>query len=123
MEALTDIARVYNILEAKLEHSSVPLSLKDFCDMAELAGHKETQVRDCLRSLVSKGKAYRTPIFRGRDRIGYTRCEEQPVPGFTAPSKKPVEVKPKEEIRLRVNPDKTVTIVTTHFNITIEVPK
>jgi hypothetical protein len=120
MEALKDTAKTYNVIEARLQHTTSPMSLNDFCDMPELADVKTTQVRDCLRHLVKLGKAHKTPIFVGRDRVGYLWGKGQPT--VETPVKSMPALK-QEEVRLRINPDKSISILTSKFKITIEVPE
>jgi hypothetical protein len=136
MNVLADIAKVYNILEAKLQHSRVPLSLNMLCGCPDLAGFKPTQIRDCLRHMVKKGKVSRVPIFEGRDRVGYIWGKTEAPETVTKPAEKEKEsrfvfnpvnkfnpVDKQEEVRLRINPDKSITILTAKFKVTIEVPE
>jgi hypothetical protein len=119
MEAIFEVAKVYNILEAKLKHSKVPLSLSTIMLCPDLKGAKPTQVRDCMRGLVSRNLAHRCPIFEGRDRVGFMWGAPPKAPNIPLPT----PTKSVEEVRLRINPDKSVTILTSKFKVTIEVPE
>jgi len=115
-----EAAKVYNVLEAKLKHAKVPLSIKLIKECPDLKNSKEHQVRDCLRNMTKRGLISRVPIFEGRDRVGYKwGGDTQPDP-VNAPKKAGAK---QEEVRLRINPDKSITILTTKFKVTIEVPE
>lgn len=127
MNQLIEVAKLYNILTAKLKHSPVAVSLLDFHDMVELANEKEVRIRDCLKQLHKKGMVRKVPISQdsGRSRIGYEWCGRTPqsdakiIQALLVP--KPI-VKTEDDIRIKVNADHSVTIITKAIRITIEVP-
>jgi hypothetical protein len=120
MEALIETAKIYNILEARLQHSKVPQSTNMLIQIPDLAGVKWHRVRDCLKHLVSQGKVSRVPIFGTREKIGFIWGKE--AAPYTPTVKSTVKTD-QEEVRLRINPDKSITIFTTKFKVIIEVPE
>ena len=133
MNQLIEVAKLYNILTAKLKHSPVAVSLLDFHDMVELANEKEVRIRDCLKQLHKKGLVRKVPISQdsGRSRIGYEwvghagmaartpQSDAKIIQALVTP--KPI-VKTEDDIRIKVNAGHSVTIITKAIRITIEVP-
>ena len=127
MYQMIEIAKMYNIITAKLKHSPVAVSLLDFHDMVELTNEKELRIRDCLKQLHKKGLVRKVPISQdsGRSRIGYEWCgrthqsDAKIIQALLVP--KPT-VKTEDDIRIKVNADHSVTIITKAIRITIEVP-
>ena len=164
MSQIIDIAKMYNIITAKLKHTQVPISIHDFRSMVELTNETEIRIRDCLKQLHKKGLVRKVPIVQnnGRERVGYewaslsckllvqpevTRAkaireanfsyastsnggsggsgktlaiaEQTPAlsPGTTLKTDKPLD-----DMRIKINPDQSVTIITKTIRITIEVP-
>jgi len=127
MSQFIDIAKMYNIITAKLKHSPIAVSLLDFHDMVELANEKELRIRDCLKQLHKKGLVRKVPISQdsGRSRIGYEWCGNRihvPVALVKAIQAAPPVDQPEDDIRIKVNADHSVTIITKAIRITIEVP-
>jgi hypothetical protein len=129
MYQMIEIAKMYNIITAKLKHSPVAVSLLDFHDMVELTNEKELRIRDCLKQLHKKGLVRKVPISQdsGRSRIGYEWCGRTPqsdakiIQNLITPKFVPT-VKTEDDIRIKVNADHSVTIITKAIRITIEVP-
>lgn len=127
MNQFIDIAKMYNILTNKLKHSPVAVSLLDLHDMVELSNETQVRIRDCLKQLHKKGLVRKVPISQdsGRSRIGYEWCGRTPqsdakiIQALLVP--KPI-VKTEDDIRIKVNADHSVTIITKAIRITIEVP-
>ncbi|MFI3198165.1 MAG: hypothetical protein QX196_07580 [Methylococcaceae bacterium] len=127
MSQIIEIAKMYNVITNKLKHSPVAVSLLDFHDMVELANEKEVRIRDCLKQLHKKGLVRKVPISQdsGRSRIGYEWVGRTPqsdakiIQALITP--KPI-VKTEDDIRIKVNSDHSVTIITKAIRITIEVP-
>lgn len=132
MSQFIEVAKMYNIITNKLKHSPVAVSLLDFHDMVELANEKEIRIRDCLKQLHKKGLVRKVPISQdsGRSRIGYEWCGNKAQPTYkeniartidTINNSTPI-VKTEDDIRIKVNADHSVTIITKAIRITIEVP-
>lgn len=128
MSQIIEIAKMYNILTAKLKHSPVAVSLRVFSEMVELANEKPVRIRDCLKQLHKKGVVRKVPISTSidlRERVGYEWVGRTPqsdakiIQALITP--KPV-VKTEDDIRIKVNADHSVTIITNAIRITIEVP-
>lgn len=133
MSQFIEVAKMYNIITAKLKHSPVAVSLLDFHDMVELANEKEVRIRDCLKQLHKKGLVRKVPISQdsGRSRIGYEWCGVSGMAARTPQSDAKIIqalvtpmpiVKTEDDIRIKVNADHSVTIITKAIRITIEVP-
>ena len=139
MYQMIEIAKMYNIITAKLKHSPVAVSLLDFHDMVELTNEKELRIRDCLKQLHKKGLVRKVPISQdsGRSRIGYEWCgnkvhvsaglvkaiQDMPHQAVIASGKlAPPPPDVPDDIRIKVNADHSVTIITKAIRITIEVP-
>jgi hypothetical protein len=127
MSQFIEVARMYNIITNKLKHSQVAVSLLDFHDMVELNSEKEVRIRDCLKQLHKKGIVRKVPISQdsGRSRIGYEWCGNRihvPVALVKAIQAAPPVDQPTDDIRIKVNADHSVTIITKAIRITIEVP-
>ena len=133
MIQMIEVAKMYNIITAKLKHSQVAVSILDLHDMVELANESQVRIRDCLKQLHKKGVVRRVPISQdnGRSRIGYEWCgvsgmaartpqsDAKIIQSLIAP--KPI-VRSEDDIRIKVNADHSVTIITKAIRITIEVP-
>lgn len=127
MSQFIEIAKMYNIITNKLKHSPIAVSLMDFHDMVELANEKEVRIRDCLKQLHKKGLVRTVPIVQvsGRSRVGYEWVGSKvhvPVELVKAIQAAPPVVQPTDDIRIKVNTDHSVTIITKAIRITIEVP-
>jgi hypothetical protein len=116
-----EAAKVANIVEAKMKHSTMPLSLRMVHECVDLSGATETQVKWALRSLCEKGKVRKVPIsYPGNnDRVGFEWLATAltPKPSMPPPIKKVLD-----EVRLKINDDHSVTITTPKIRVTIEVP-
>ena len=133
MIQMIEVAKMYNIITAKLKHSQVAVSILDLHDMVELANESQVRIRDCLKQLHKKGVVRRVPISldNGRSRIGYEWCGVSGMAARTPQSDakttlallapKPI-VRSEDDIRIKVNADHSVTIITKAIRITIEVP-
>jgi hypothetical protein len=119
MNGLMETAKIYNVLEAKIKHTPVPISFHGLTQCPDLSTATKAQIRECLKGLVKRGTVSRVPIFGGPDRYGYVFGKTEPVNGpVNAP-----RPRQQEEVRLRINPDKSITVFTTKFKVTIEVPE
>lgn len=133
MSQITDIAKMYNIITAKLKHSQLPVSLREFSEMVDLAGEKPIRIRDCLKQLHKKGMVRKVPISTSidlRERVGYEWAGNKfhvPIGLVKAIQEMPNQNSTKtteqaDDIRIKVNVDHSVTIITKAIRITIEVP-
>lgn len=133
MSQIIEIAKMYNIITAKLKHAQLPVSLREFSQMVELAQEQPVRIRDCLKQLHKKGVVRKVPISNNidmRERVGY---EWVGAAGMTARSQHTEAAPPThivrtdeqstDDIRIKVNVDHSVTIITKAIRITIEVPK
>ena len=125
--SLIDIAKLYNIITAKLQHAPYALSLSNICECPDLSGEAQVRVRDAVKSLHKRGLVRRVPItvLGGRDRVGYEWVKTGMkdggiIVGQPVTLAKPTEVA--QDIRIKVNPDHSVTIITRSIRITVEVP-
>lgn len=124
MGTLTESARVYNIVTAKLQHATHALTLNEVLECPDLKGVDMWRIRDCVRSLHKSGKVRKLTVStpNPRERVGY----EWRKPGDTV--KEEIEGRSakrevtQEDLRIRVNQDRSVTIITSKIKITIEVP-
>jgi hypothetical protein len=128
MSQIIEIAKMYNIITAKLKHTPLPVSLREFSQMVELAQEQPVRIRDCLKQLHKKGMVRKVPISNNidmRERVGYEWVGRTPqsdakiIQALITP--KPI-VKTEDDIRIKVNSDHSVTIITKAIRITIEVP-
>lgn len=132
MNQFVTIAKMYNILTNKLKHSPVAVSLLDFHDMVELANEKEVRLRDCLKQLHKKGLVRKVPISQdsGRSRMGYEWVSNKTQPSYKENIAHTIDIinkstpieQPADDIRIKVNADHSVTIITKTIRITVEVP-
>jgi hypothetical protein len=125
---MIEIAKMYNIITAKLKHTPLPVSLREFSQMVELAQEQPVRIRDCLKQLHKKNVVRKVPISNNidmRERVGYEWVGRTPqsdakiIQALITP--KPI-VKTEDDIRIKVNADHSVTIITKAIRITIEVP-
>lgn len=133
MYQMIEIAKMYNIITAKLKHSPVAVSLRVFSEMVELANEKPVRIRDCLKQLHKKGVVRKVPISTSidlRERVGYEWVGNKfhvPIGLVKAIQELPNQNSTKtaeqaDDIRIKVNVDHSVTIITKAIRITIEVP-
>lgn len=137
MSQIIEIAKMYNIITAKLKHSPVAVSLRVFSEMVELANEKPVRIRDCLKQLHKKGIVRKVPISTSidlRERVGYewvghagmaARSQHAEATLSQIIAKTPIvriDEQPTDNIRIKVNVDHSVTIITKAIRITIEVP-
>lgn len=128
MQELIDIAKMYNIIEAKLKHTDRSVSVRELNEMVELANEKPLRIRDALKQLHKAGKVRKVPYSSAvdrRERTGYewnnkTHVSPELVKAIQAKSTPRVDVD--DDIRIKVNEDHSVTIITKAIRITIEVP-
>ena len=125
--SLITIAKLYNIITAKLQFAPYALSLSNICECPDLSGESQVRIRDAVKSLHKKGLVRRVPIsvLGGRDRVGYEWIKTgmkdgEILVGPAVTLAKPVEVQ--QDIRIKVNADHSVTIITRSIRITVEVP-
>ena len=134
MSQIIEIAKMYNIITAKLKHAQLPVSLREFSQMVELAQEQPERIRDCLKQLHKKGMVRKVPISNNidmRERVGYEWCGASGMAARTPQSDAKIiqalitpkpTVKTEDDIRIKVNSDHSVTIITKAIRITIEVP-
>lgn len=133
MTVLMEAAKIYRIIEAKLQHSPVAVPPSEFKGMTELVGAKETQIRDCLRSLHARGLVVKVPYFgkSRHEKIAFQWAHpDGDLPGTIVALKKVtaaqagIAVGPaKRKLDIRVNEDGSLGIMTKDFDITIRVPQ
>ena len=129
MNPFIDIAKLYNIISAKIQHSQLPVSARELCEMVELADEKSIRVRDALKQLHKTGKIRKVPISSivdKRERVGYewnnkTHVSPELVKAIQMQST-PKAAEPVDNLRIKVNADHSITIITKTIRITVEVP-
>jgi hypothetical protein len=140
MNQIIEIAKMYNIITNKVKHSSLPVTIRELNEMVELADEKAVRIRDCLKQLHKKGLIRKVPIATivdGRERVGYewytsrytfaysTNAphgdEGNDIHSLRAKDNVPPP-EPVDDIRIKINVDHSVTIVTKTIRITVEVP-
>jgi hypothetical protein len=127
MNELVDIAKMYNIISAKIQHSPLPVTARELGEMVELANEKSIRIRDALKQLHKTGKIIKVPVSTlvdRRERVGYQWNNKTHVPANLAAAIQGL-AKPKEadDIRIKVNEDHSITIITKSIRITVEVPQ
>lgn len=125
MNTFIDIAKMYNIITAKLQHTPRALSMREFCEMVELSNEKPVRIRDCLKQLHKQGKIRKVPYSSAvdkRERVGYEWVTAH-AHAMQYGSPCPPAVKPADDLRIKVNDDHSITITTKAIRITIEVPQ
>lgn len=128
MQEIIDIAKMYNIISAKIQHSPMPVSARELGEMVELANEKSIRIRDALKQLHKVGKIRRVPISSvvdRRERVGYewnNKVHVTPELVKAIQARSTPRVDADDDIRIKVNEDHSVTIITKAIRITIEVP-
>jgi hypothetical protein len=127
MNELVDIAKMYNIISAKIQHSQLPVTARELGEMVELANEKSIRIRDALKQLHKTGKIIKVPVSTlvdRRERVGYQWNNKTHVPANLVAAIQGL-AKPKEadDIRIKVNEDHSITIITKSIRITVEVPQ
>lgn len=125
MNSLIDIAKMYNIILAKIQHSPLPVTVRELNEMVELAHEAPLRIRDSLKQLHKTGKIIKVPVSSlvdKRERVGYQWNNKTHT---TASAAMLAQTKPKvmDDLRIKVNDDHSVTIITKAIRITIEVPQ
>ena len=129
MNQFIDIAKLQNIIIAKIKHSQLPVSVRELGEMVELADEKSIRIRDTLKQLHKKGMIRRVPInsiVDKRERVGYewaAKVHHVPVDLVKSIQKAQPVDQSTDDIRIKVNEDHSVTIITKAIRITIEVPQ
>lgn len=129
MNPFIDIAKLYNIISAKIQHSQLPVTARELSEMVELADEKTIRIRDALKQLHKAGKIIKVPVssvIDKRERVGYQWNNKTHLsPGLVAAAQN-LLAKQKEvpdNIRIKVNEDHSITIITKAIRITVEVPQ
>ena len=127
MNELVDIAKMYNIISAKIQHSPLPVTARELGEMVELANEKSIRIRDALKQLHKTGKIIKVPVSTlvdRRERVGYQWNNKTHVPANLVAAIQGL-AKPKEvdDLRIKINEDHSITITTPKIKITIEVPQ
>ncbi len=128
MSQIKDQATIVGRVHARLKDAAGPMTIRQLAESL-LCGTAAVQY--AAKVLHTRGIArkvpYRPTDGRGSERFGWEYI--RPVNMFDAanPSKEVDNLlaafaKPVEDIRIKVNEDKTITIVTGKIRITIEVP-
>lgn len=127
MNPFIDIAKLYNIISAKIQHSPLPVTARELGEMVELADEKSIRIRDALKQLHKAGKIIKVPVstlIDKRERVGYQWNNKTHVPaGLVAAIQGAVKPKDADDIRIKVNEDHSITIITKSIRITVEVPQ
>lgn len=127
MNELVDIAKMYNIISAKIQHSPLPVTARELGEMVELANEKSIRIRDALKQLHKTGKIIKVPVSTlvdRRERVGYQWNNKTHVPaGLVAAIQGAAKPKEVDDLRIKINEDHSITITTPKIKITIEVPQ
>ena len=127
MNPFIDIAKLYNIISAKIQHSQLPVTARELNEMVELADEKSIRIRDALKQLHKAGKIIKVPVSTlvdKRERVGYQWNNKTHVPaGLVAAIQGAAKPKESDDIRIKVNEDHSITIITKSIRITVEVPQ
>ena len=127
MNSLIDIAKMYNIILAKIQHSPLPVTVRELNEMVELAHEAPLRIRDSLKQLHKTGKIIKVPVSSlvdKRERVGYQWNNKTHLSaGLVAAIRSAVKPKDADDIRIKVNEDHSITIITKSIRITIEVPQ
>lgn len=127
MNPFIDISKLYNIICAKIQHSPLPVTARELNEMVELADENPVRIRDALKQLHKTGKIIKVPVsisFDKRERVGYQWNNKTHVPaGLVAAVQNLAKPKESDDIRIKVNEDHSITIITKSIRITVEVPQ
>jgi hypothetical protein len=127
MNPFIDIAKLYNIICAKIQHSQMPVTARELSEMVELADENPVRIRDSLKQLHKTGKIIKVPVstsFDKRERVGYQWNNKTHLSaGLVAAIQGAVKPKESDDIRIKVNEDHSITITTKSIRITVEVPQ
>jgi hypothetical protein len=127
MNPFIDIAKLYNIISAKIQHSQLPVTARELNEMVELADEKSIRIRDALKQLHKAGKILKVPVSSlvdRRERVGYQWNNKTHVSaGLVAAVQNLAKPKESDDIRIKVNEDHSITIITKSIRITVEVPQ
>ena len=133
LQPLIDAARIQNLLIEKMPQLERPLSIRELLDCPQFAGASYLQMRDSLKQLHKHGKVRRVPSTSKylRDRAAFEWIvDKSMVTDFLRGTSAPIQPKftaapisPVQDLRIKVNEDASITIITSHIRITIEVPK
>lgn len=127
MNSLIDIAKMYNIILAKIQHSPLPVTVRELNEMVELAHEAPLRIRDSLKQLHKTGKIIKVPVSSlvdKRERVGYQWNNKTHLSaGLVAAIQGAAKPKESDDLRIKVNEDHSITIITKSIRITIEVPQ
>jgi len=125
--SLIEIAKLYNIISAKLQHAPYALSIRELNETPDLSSESNVRIRDALKQLHKKGVIRKVPVssLSGKDKVGYEWVKAGLKDGDVIIGQPVTLVKPvvpSEDIRIKVNADQSITIITRSIRITVEVP-
>jgi hypothetical protein len=129
MNPFIDIAKLYNIISAKIQHSQLPVTARELNEMVELADEKSIRIRDALKQLHKAGRIIKVPVSSlvdRRERVGYqwnNKTHISPELVKAIQSESTPKVAEPDDIRINVNEDHSITIITKSIRITVEVPQ
>lgn len=132
MSQIRDVIKVYNVIETQLKAAKgQPLTVNDFLLNPDLKGEERYRILDCLKQLHNKKLVYKVPVHNlhnKKEKVGYIWKESAtPETSVIEPAKIEVpktqkEKQVPEDLRIKINDDKSITIITEKIRITIEVP-
>lgn len=111
---------IQNTIESKVRRASSPVTITWLLSCPDLHGSSYASIRSSLEGLRKKGAIIRVPYsdpLGSRDRYGYQWSQE--IPKIQADPKGIIE----DDLKIKVNDDSSITIVTNKIRITIEVPR
>jgi len=128
MNPFIDIAKLHNIICAKIQHSQLPVTVRELNEMTELADEKPLRIRDALKQLHKIGRIIKVPVsslIDKRERVGYQWNNKTHLPaGLVAAAQNFAKQKEvADDIRIKVNEDHSITIITKAIRITVEAPQ
>jgi hypothetical protein len=129
MNQFIDIAKLYNIISAKIQHSQLPVTARELNEMVELADEKSIRIRDALKQLHRTGRIIKVPVSSlvdRRERVGYqwnNKPHISPELVKAIQSESTPKAAEPDDIRIKVNEDHSITIITKSIRITVEVPQ
>ena len=129
MSQIRDIMKVHNIIDNKLKHAPVALSVKDFLDMADLSGEAPQRIRQILNDKKNVSKVPHFNPLHKKEKWAYILTSKLPKRSESVETEEALPIPTavsdvvdldKRDIRVRINPDRSVTLITGKLRITIE---
>ncbi len=125
--SIITIAKLYNIITARLQHAPYALSIRELNETPDLSSESNIRIRDAVKQLHKKGIIRKVPnsTLNKKDKVGYEWIKTGMKDGDVIVGQPVTLIKPvvpSEDIRIKVNADQSITIITRSIRITVEVP-